>query len=65
MRRFEEIGYRSKKMMIGGSCFGLFPLLLYYAHKENELKQIREETLAELYTILEKIEAENSFQVTE
>lgn len=55
----------AKKMMIGDSCFGLFPPLLYCAHKENELKQIREETLAGLYTILEKIEAENSFQVTE
>lgn len=43
--------------LMGGSCFGLFPPSFYYTHTEEEIKQITEETLGNLYDMIAEYEA--------
>ena len=40
--------------LMGGSCWGLFPPSFYYTHTEDEIKRIEEETIKELYEMLEQ-----------
>ena len=42
--------------LMGGSCWGLFPPSFYYTHTEDEIKRIEEETIKELYEMLEQWE---------
>ena len=42
--------------LFGGSCWGLFPPSFYYTHTEDEIKRIEEETIKELYEMLEQLE---------
>lgn len=51
--------YKMQKMdslwyFMGGNCFGLFPPSFYYRHTEEDVKQITEETLAELHAVVDK-----------
>ena len=39
-----------------GSCWGLFPPSFYYTHTEDEIKRIKEETIKELYEMIEQLE---------
>ena len=41
---------------MGGSCWGLFPPSFYYTHTEDEIKRIKDETIKELYEMLEQLE---------
>ena len=41
---------------MGGSCWGLFPPSFYYTHTEDEIKRIKEETIKELYEMIEQLE---------
>lgn len=50
--------------LMGGSCFGLFPPSFYYTHTEEEIKQITEETLGDLYDMIEEYEAKNNIEIT-
>ena len=54
--------YRKLKKMddwwyfMGGSCFGLFPPSFYCTHSEEEIKRIRDETLAEAYSMINQLD---------
>ena len=45
---------------MGGSCFGLFPPSFYYTHSEEEIKRIRDETLAKAYSMLKQLESKSA-----
>lgn len=49
MRKMDDLWY-----FMGGNCFGLFPPSFYYRHTKEEVKRIKEETIAELYAIVDK-----------
>lgn len=50
---------------MGGNCFGLYPPSFYYRHTEEEIKQITEETLAELYAVVDKYREKYDLDKTE
>lgn len=54
--------HKLKKMddwwyFMGGNCFGLFPPSFYYTHSEEDMKRIREETLAKAYLMISQLDA--------
>ena len=56
--------HKLKKMddwwyFMGGNCFGLFPPSFYYTHSEEEIKQIRDETLAKAYSIIRQLDSKS------
>lgn len=42
---------------IGGNCFGLFPPSFYYTHSEEEIKRIKDETLAKAYSMINQLDS--------
>ena len=53
--------HKLKKMddwwyFMGGNCFGLFPPSFYYTHSEEEIKRIRDETLAKAYSMINQLD---------
>lgn len=42
---------------MGGNCFELFPPSFYYTHSEEEIKQIKDETLAKAYSMINQLDS--------
>ena len=65
-----KLRHKLKKMddwwyFLGGNCFELFPPSFYYTHSEEEIKRIRDEALAEAYSILEQFDSKSEDIKTE
>lgn len=59
-----KLHHRLKKMddrwyFMGGNCFGLFPPSFYYTHSEEDIKRIRDETLAKAYFLINQLETKS------
>ena len=57
--------HKLKKMddwwyFIGGNCFELFPPSFYYTHSEEEIKRIRNEVLAQAYSMLDQLDSKSA-----
>lgn len=63
--------YRKLKKMddwwyfMGGNCFELFPPSFYYTHSEEEIKRIRDETLAKAYSMIDQLDPKSADIKTE
>ena len=56
--------HKLKKMddcwyFMGGNCFGLFPPSFYYTHTEEDIKRIRDETLAKAYLMINQLDTKS------
>ena len=57
-----KVHHKLKKMddlwyFMGGNCFGLFPPSFYYTHSEEEIRRIKDETLAKAYSMISQLDS--------